>query len=90
MLTHRNAMQAIWGDNASALTLDLDTGSKSRLSIVATLLLDHGTTAIPVDQTRFIKDVTTPSTPPTLASHLDDFRTLGGMDLAWNYPGIAE
>jgi hypothetical protein len=79
---------AIWGDNSSALTLDLDTGAASRVSILGTLLLDYGSTAIPIGQTKFLKDVTTAETPSTTMAHLDDFRTLGTMDLAWNYPAI--
>ena len=79
---------AIWGDNSSALDLELDGGSKSRLSIVGCLLEDYGTAATALHQTKFLTDVATPSTESTLADHLDDFRTLGVMDLAWNYPQL--
>ena len=79
---------AIWGDNTSALTLDLDTGAASRLSILGTLLMDYGSAVIPVDQTKFVKDVTTTATQSTLVAHLDDFRTLGAMDLSWNYAAV--
>ena len=79
---------AIWGDNAHCLTLDLDTGAASRVSILGTLLLDYGSSAIPVSQTKFLKDVTTAATQGALTAHLDDFRTLGAMDLAWNYPAV--
>ena len=79
---------AIWGDNSSALEFDLGSGAKGRLSTVGNLLLDYGSTVIPVGQTRFLPDVTTAVTQSTLTAHLDDFRTLGAMDLAWNYPQL--
>ena len=47
--------------------------------------MDYGSAAVPVDQIKFVKDVTTVATQCTLVAHLDDFRTLGAMDLKWNY-----
>ena len=35
-------------------------------------------------------DITTAETAATIAAHLGDFRTLGAMDLAWNYPAIQD
>jgi hypothetical protein len=48
---------AIWGDNSSALDLDLATGAVSRLSVVGCLLEDYGTAAVPVHQSNFLPDV---------------------------------
>ena len=51
---------AIWGDNSSALQLDLDSGAQSRLSVVGCLLEDYGTAVVPTHQTKFLPDVSCP------------------------------
>lgn len=60
---------AIWGDNSSALELDLDTGAQSRLSIIGCLLEDYGTAAVPVHQSNFLPDVRSPSLLVHFCSH---------------------